>query len=246
MFKNFFEARDALDRLITTDDEIDVTGSTAHSLAIFRYLLSHTFFKGDAYGWVREDRCGVKTLVKMTGYSLNTVKRALVELEKAGLIRRYARPRASGGRWPDEIYITWSYLHADDQVDEAEEPCEGPSSTQGPSESSQGPSGGSEEPTQGPSYIPQEVLKEPLEERGQARVSRPSSSSTGDEVTWDGDTSRLIIPKRVLGGTRPYYVSADGTVRSPLGGPRAGEVQVDLDLLDIRIAQRQALASVPA
>ena len=68
---------------------------------------------------------------------------------------------------------------------------------------------------------------------GEVDLDRP------DEVaTWDGDTSRLILPARVLGGSRPYYVSADGRVRQIRGLPRAGEVRVDLDLLDIQIAQR--------
>jgi hypothetical protein len=121
VFKHFFQARDELDRavLVGAFDELQ-----ASALAIFRYLLEHTFFTERSYGFVNYDVCGVDNLIAYTRYSKNTVKRALVDLEDARLIHRRPRPLAKGGSNPDEITIIWAAFHAGD---EAEGPMVGPS-----------------------------------------------------------------------------------------------------------------------
>lgn len=107
----YHHAKNELDRHIL-DDGIDVAGS-GPALAIFRFLLSHTFYSGDGYGWVRDDRSSVDTIAKLTGYSVRTVKEHLQSLANVDLIRRYKRPKLTGGRWPDRIFICWDYLHAE-------------------------------------------------------------------------------------------------------------------------------------
>jgi hypothetical protein len=107
----YHHAKNELDRRIL-DDDIDVAGS-GPAIAIFRLLLSHAFYSGDSYGWVRDDRSSVDTIAKLTGYSIRTVKEHLQTLTNAGLIRRYKRPKLTGGRWPDRIFIRWDYLHAE-------------------------------------------------------------------------------------------------------------------------------------
>jgi hypothetical protein len=106
----YHHAKNELDRRIL--DGIDVAGS-GPALAIFRFLLSHTFYSGDSYGWVRDDRSGVDTIAKLTGYSVRTVKEHLQSLANVDLIRRHKRPKLTGGRWPDRIFICWDYLHAE-------------------------------------------------------------------------------------------------------------------------------------
>lgn len=80
--------------------------------AIFRYLLEFTLYGGEAYGWVRHDACGIKTIASSTGFSEKTVKRALTMLESNGLIKRVTRTKGTGGRLSDEIRMDWDYLYA--------------------------------------------------------------------------------------------------------------------------------------
>ena len=234
----YHDAKNELDRQIDEDD-LSLTGPSA---ALFRYLLSHTFYKGDSYGWVRDDRSSVDTLAKQTGYGIRTVKDHLQSLQCIGMIKRYKRPKATGGRWPDRIFISWEYLHkesADGYDSEGAAPAlmESPA----PSESAApAPSCGA---APAPSYIPQEKVKNYDEERGQARAiaaAEPTSTGEGaaraEEIpTWDGDVTRLVLPDRALGGARDYYVSAAGHIRPILGQPRTGEVRAALDVLALKV-----------
>ena len=230
----YFQARDELDRAIL--DGIDVAGS-GPAIAIFRLLLSHTFFKGDAYGWVRADRCGIDVIAKLTGYCERTVKDHLKELARVGLIKRYTRPRATGGRYPDNIFISWSFV-ADSKPgreDESEEAS--PALSESPAPSGEA-SPSTEEASPAPSYTSKEA-KSCLQERGASPRYATATSSTGDddparaEVTWDGDVSRLIPPPRpdLVPGPRDYYVQPDGHVRLPRGLARPGEVRATIDFL---------------
>jgi len=106
--------------------------------AIFRYLLEFTLYGGEAYGWVRHDACGVRTIATSTGFSEKTVKRALIMLENNGLIRRVTRAKGTGGRLADEIRVDWDYLYVGAQGDSLTPWGSGDSLT--PSEGAQGDS----------------------------------------------------------------------------------------------------------
>jgi hypothetical protein len=120
VFKNFFEARDELDRAVLAGDiklpEMPESRRAA-VLAIFRFLLSHTFYDGYSYGFVNRKVCGADTLVELTGFSLSTVKRSLTALVEARLIHRRPCPMSVGGSNPDEIAIAWSVFHAEDEAE---------------------------------------------------------------------------------------------------------------------------------
>ena len=103
---SYFQARDEIQRVFLAGS--DMPGPTR---AVFRYLLDSAFYTGQAYGWVRHSSCGVTTIAKITGFSEKTVRVAMTMLENNGLIRRYPRPKSSGGRLPDEIKIEWSFLY---------------------------------------------------------------------------------------------------------------------------------------
>jgi hypothetical protein len=137
MFNSFYQARDELDRAVLAGHFDKLPGI---SLAIFRYLLEHTFYTERSYGFVNHKRCGVQTLMAYTNFSKNAVTNALTNLEQAHLIHRRPRPMGTGGSNPDEITITWPVFHAED---EAEGPSEGLSDrAEGPSQDSEGPSEG--------------------------------------------------------------------------------------------------------
>ena len=110
MFKHFFQARDALDRAISADD----IKLAASPLGIFRFLLEHTFFSEDSYGFVNHKVCGADEIAKRTGFSVRAVGTHLRALQEARLIYRRPRPIGTGGKNPDEITITWPVFHAED------------------------------------------------------------------------------------------------------------------------------------
>ena len=120
MFKNFFEARDELDRAILADEfELPEMPESrrAATLAIFRFLLSHTFYNEASYGLVNDKVCATDTIAKLTGYSLSTAKRSMAALADARVIHRQARPKWSGGRAADEITIIWDVFHVKDEAE---------------------------------------------------------------------------------------------------------------------------------
>jgi hypothetical protein len=182
MFNSFFGVRDELDRAVLAGD-IKLPGI---SLAIFRYLLEHTFYKGRAYGFVNHDRCGVKTLMAYTNFSRNAVTNALTALEEARLIHRRPRPIGTGGSNPDEITIAWPVFYAeDDTVDDSEGPSEGLS------ELAEGPSQDSEGPSEGLSFLREEE-KITTSSRSDDDVvgSNPSGESRAKASTRTKDTAR--------------------------------------------------------
>lgn len=109
---NFYQARDKLHREFLAGSPMP-----GPSRAVFRYLLEFTLYGGEAYGWVRHDACGIKTIAASTGMSERTVLRAMLLLENNGLIKRVARTKGSGGRLADEVRIDWEYLYVGAESD---------------------------------------------------------------------------------------------------------------------------------
>lgn len=157
-------AKNELDRLIIEGD-IYLVGPSA---AIFRFLLSHMFYTGDSYGWVRDDRSSVDIIAKLTGYGIRTVKDHLQSLQRIDMIKRYKRPKLTGGRWPDRIFICWDYLHAESAAGYDSEGA-GAALMESPAPS-EGAAPASRVESPAPSYVPQEKVKNDYEERGQARA----------------------------------------------------------------------------
>lgn len=144
----FFQARDELNRAFLQEG----TSMPAPARAIFRFLLESVFYGGSAYGWVNHGCCGVKTIAAITGFGERAVRTHLNMLEANGLIRRVPRPRTDGGRDPDEIQVTWTYLYS--------EPA--PHAPPAPRAGSADRSAGSDPPETAPragSYIPQDIFK---------------------------------------------------------------------------------------
>jgi len=114
MFKNFFEARDELDRAILTD-EITLA---AQALAIFRFLLSHAFYDyekyPERYGFVNRKVWGVDNIGRYNGCSERTARDHLTALQDAKLIHRQPQATWAAGRQDDEITIVWVTFHAPD------------------------------------------------------------------------------------------------------------------------------------
>lgn len=188
----YHHAKDELDRQIL-EDEI---GLSAPSAAIFRFLLSHMFYKGDSYGWVRDDRSSVDTIAKLTGYGVRTVKEHLPSLERIGLIRRYKRPKATGGRWPDRIFIRWAYVHAEPPAKHDSESA-APALRESPAPS-EGAAPATTVESPAPSYIPQEKVKKHYEERGQARASSCTASTpSGEDRAKDSTGPTLTRVERI-------------------------------------------------
>lgn len=105
---NFYEARDELNRELLRGSDMPLPAR-----AIFRYLLESAMFSGEAYGWVRHDACGVKTIAAIVGLSERAVVTHLQLLEGNGLVRRRRRARGTLGRVNDEIRIEWDFLYQD-------------------------------------------------------------------------------------------------------------------------------------
>jgi len=145
---SFFQARDEINRVFLQGE----SNMPAPTRAIFRCLLESVFYSGSAYGWVNHACCGVRTIATLTGLGERAVRTHLNMLEANGLIRRVPRPRADGGRDPDEIQVTWTFLYA--------EPA--PHAGGAPDAGSGAPdagSGGSEAARDAGSYIPQDRFK---------------------------------------------------------------------------------------
>lgn len=66
-------------------------------LSVFRFLMEHTWWKGDDYGWVNQRWVKHQNLAWGLGCSTKTVQRALLDLEKGGLIKRSEQG----------IYLSW-------------------------------------------------------------------------------------------------------------------------------------------
>lgn len=129
MFKNFFEARDVLDREVLDDPE-PIRNDQRAAFAVFRLLLEHTLYTLDkktaepmpSYGWVAEgDRkmTSIATIARLAGYSERQVKTALGQLAEWGFIERYAVRTGKPGSRPDRIKITWGPMWPDDEDEEA-------------------------------------------------------------------------------------------------------------------------------
>ena len=117
-FKNFFEARDALDAEILAG-KLELSGPQN---AVFRVLVEHALYRSKDRdgnrtpqddGFVtdkvpgRDEQIGVDTICALTGLRQTAVKTALAALEKSRLIRRFRRPMVAGGRLPDRIRVDW-------------------------------------------------------------------------------------------------------------------------------------------
>lgn len=109
---NFYQARDELHREFLAGSEMP-----APTRAVFRHLLEFTLYGGEAYGWVRHDACGIKTIAASTGLSVRTVLRSMAMLEANGLIKRVARTKGTGGRLIDEVRVDWNYLYVGPESD---------------------------------------------------------------------------------------------------------------------------------
>ena len=196
MFKNFFQARDELDRAILGDD-IELS---AIALAVFRFLLSHTFYDARSYGHVNYDVCGTETLISLTGYAERSVKRAIHDLKAARLIHVRPRPKYAGGSDTAEISIIWAVFHAED--DQAESATEALSDR--PESATEAP----ESATEAPSSF--------MEER-----EEPTSSRRHDDVgssTPSGETR-----DRAKGSAQPSSTRA-GKASSAGSGARSDKV----------------------
>lgn len=70
MFNSFFEARDAWEDTVLSQDE-PLPRQWQAALAVFRVLLAHTIYdqESPAYGWVVDKFTGHETLGKLTGYN---------------------------------------------------------------------------------------------------------------------------------------------------------------------------------
>jgi hypothetical protein len=152
--KSCIQARDILDAALLAGK----MGGPGPYLAVFRVLLENAFYTNDSkFGWVRHDRCGIKTLAVLTGYSEVTVRRALDDLEGASFISRRVRPKRGGGRHADEIQVTWHAIHAEAITESA-------SSSESASDDTESASEGPEAITESASYIPRKGLEENKDE----------------------------------------------------------------------------------
>jgi hypothetical protein len=78
------------------------------ALAVFRFLLFHTWWTGEQYGWVADAWTAQEKIATAMGCHRNTVYKALGDLEEAKMITRRHRPAGQGkGRLPDAIFIDW-------------------------------------------------------------------------------------------------------------------------------------------
>jgi hypothetical protein len=111
----FFQARDAFDALVLNGDP--VPEHERAMVTVFRILLQHTMYKGDAKGFVRRDRSSVEVLARLAVYSPKKVGEALADLEAGGFIKRRRRPRGNGGSDTQEIYLSWPAMHATTEPD---------------------------------------------------------------------------------------------------------------------------------
>lgn len=98
----------ALKTLDTQASDSPQTGNFTE-LAVFRYLLTHTWWTSDdRYAWVDNAWTSQSKLAIHMGCTTKTVAKALASLEAAGLITRHRRSAGRGmGRLPDSIYIDW-------------------------------------------------------------------------------------------------------------------------------------------
>jgi hypothetical protein len=103
MYRSYFTARDALDAALAAG-ELALKGPQC---AVFRYLLEHTMFSGENYGWVTESAVGNPVIARRTGLHENTVQKAVVALNALGLIESWGRPVFAGGKRFDMVHVRW-------------------------------------------------------------------------------------------------------------------------------------------
>jgi hypothetical protein len=102
MFKSFFEARDTFNGFLLRGDVPTPEGDRA-MITVFRVLLECTMFSGQSYGYVQQGITGQEVLARLTGYTERSIRAALRDMEKAGLIERHSRGKAG-----TDIRISWS------------------------------------------------------------------------------------------------------------------------------------------
>jgi len=107
--KSFFEARKILNEALDRD-EIELP---SNDLYVFWLLLAHMIYSGHSARWVTANCCGLKNLSARTGLSQSAIRRALEGLEENQFIRTHVRPKPGGGRYPDEIEVTWWEIMVD-------------------------------------------------------------------------------------------------------------------------------------
>ncbi len=217
MFKNFFQARDELDRAILAGD-IELS---AIALAVFRFLLSHTFYTARSYGHVNYDVCGTETLMSLTGYAERSVKRAIHDLKAARLIHVRPRPKYAGGSDPAEVSIIWAVFHAEDEDSE--------SATEAPSDGAESATEAPESATEAPSFLREERKEPTTSSRRDDDVAGSSSTPSGD--TRDRASTRTKGSARPKGSAGPK-ASARSKASSAGSGARADKVPADSGVPD--------------
>jgi len=192
-FKNSNQARDALDAALDAG-ELDLSGPEC---SIFRYLIDHVWFKHQdpaKLGFVTKHAIGNKVIARRTSVNEKTVKRAIPELDRKGLIVRYeGESMPTGGRLPDDIRVDWAMTPAETGSEDDTPERVVPMGTESPLTGD----------TESPSSLP---VKEQTEEHhhdddagmglveapagpGQASTVEDSPASTGDGphgFDWDG------------------------------------------------------------
>ena len=197
----YHDAKNALDRAVLARD-IELS---APALAIFRFLLSHTFYTERSYGHVNHKVCGTENLMSLTGYSERSVKRAIHDLKAARLIHVRPRPKYSGGSNTAEISIIWAVFHAED--DQAESATEALSDR--PESATEAP----ESATEAPSSLLEEREEETTSRRNDA-VASSSRSSRAKRTTSTraGRASSAGSTSSADSGVRPDKVPGDSGV----------------------------------
>lgn len=101
----FFQAHKRFDQQMLDNEPI--TGAIKET-SLFRFLLSHTWWSGENYGWVTPDWTAQARIARVMGMSVVTVQRTLTSLEDEGFIKRHSQYGGRGvGRLPDQIEIVW-------------------------------------------------------------------------------------------------------------------------------------------
>lgn len=136
-------------------------------------LLTHVMYRGLAYGWVTDDHATLGYLSRRLGLNEKTVRRSLDDLEAQDLIQRSYRPDGKPGKGnPKRIYVPWlAGLTARD--------TESSSDTESSCNRTESPVQGTESPVPCAHGSSLEELKEPLQERAQARDRRKDRKDPG-------------------------------------------------------------------
>jgi hypothetical protein len=103
---NYFQARDTYDTALFYGD----LTLTVYACSVFRYLLENVMYRPQNpkdYGYVNRPALGENLVAKVTCMSPTSAGRALRELESKRMIRRWHRPRTTGGRVPSDIQVIW-------------------------------------------------------------------------------------------------------------------------------------------